>query len=155
MIALAVVPDRARAQYWWNASREPAGLAPDPASTPEAIVQVYGARAFSWRGYFGVHTWIAVKPTAAQSYTIYEVIGWLQRRKLPVVAIYENVPDRRWYGNMPELLLEKRGDGVDALIEKIDQAAQSYPYAKDYTIWPGPNSNTFTAWISRAVPELQ
>ncbi|MCG7756284.1 MAG: DUF3750 domain-containing protein [Nitrosomonas sp.] len=155
LIVLAVVPDRARAQYWWNASREPVGLAPDPASTPEAIVQVYGARAFSWRGYLGIHTWIAVKPTAAQSYTIYEVIGWLQRRKLPVVVIYENVPDRRWYGNMPELLLEKRGDGVDALIEKIDQAAQSYPYAKDYTIWPGPNSNTFTAWISRAVPELQ
>ncbi|MER0203541.1 MAG: DUF3750 domain-containing protein [Nitrosomonas sp.] len=155
LIVLAVVPDRARAQYWWNASREPVGLAPDPASTPEAIVQVYGARAFSWRGYFGIHTWIAVKPAAAQSYTIYEVIGWMQRRKLPVVVIYENVPDRRWYGNMPELLLEKRGDGVDVLIEKIDQAARSYPYAKDYTIWPGPNSNTFTAWISRAVPELQ
>ncbi|SDW52408.1 DUF3750 domain-containing protein [Nitrosomonas oligotropha] len=155
LIVLAVVPDRARAQYWWNASREPVGLAPDPASTPEAIVQVYGARAFSWRGYFGIHTWIAVKPTAAQSYTIYEVIGWMQRRKLPVVVIYENVPDRRWYGNMPELLLEKRGNGVDALIEKIDYAARNYPYAKDYTIWPGPNSNTFTAWISRAVPELQ
>ncbi|MBX9917810.1 MAG: DUF3750 domain-containing protein [Nitrosomonas sp.] len=155
MIVLAVVPDRARAQYWWNASREPVGLAPDPASTPEAIVQVYGARAFSWRGYFGIHTWIAVKPSAAQSYTIYEVIGWMQRRKLPVVVIHENAPDRRWYGNMPELLLEKRGNGVDALIEKIDQAAQNYPYAKDYTIWPGPNSNTFTAWISRAVPELQ
>ncbi|MDV6340792.1 DUF3750 domain-containing protein [Nitrosomonas sp. Is35] len=155
LIVLTVVPDRARAQYWWNASREPVGLAPDPTSTPEAIVQVYGARAFSWRGYFGIHTWIAVKPSAAQSYTIYEVIGWLQRRKLPVVVIHENVPDRRWYGNMPELLLEKRGDGVDALIGKIDQAARSYPYAKDYTIWPGPNSNTFTAWISRAVPELQ
>ncbi len=155
LIVLAVVPDRARAQYWWNASREPVGLAPDPASTPEAIVQVYGARAFSWRGYFGIHTWIAVKPSAAQSYTIYEVIGWMQRRKLPVVVIHENAPDRRWYGNMPELLLEKRGNGVDALIEKIDQAAQNYPYAKDYTIWPGPNSNTFTAWISRAVPELQ
>ena len=22
-------------------------------------------------------------------------------------------------------------------------------------MWPGPNSNTFTAWIARAVPELQ
>ena len=69
LIVLTVVPDHARAQNWWNASREPVGLAPDPASTPEAIVQVYGARAFSWRGYFGIHTWIAVKPTAAQSYT--------------------------------------------------------------------------------------
>lgn len=46
--------------------------------------------------------------------------------------------DRRWYGNVPEILLEKRGDGVDVLIEKIDQAT-SYPYAKDYTDWPGPD----------------
>lgn len=154
-IALAVIPNHAQAQYWWNASREPVGLAPDPATTPEAIIQVYGARAFSWRGYLGIHTWIAVKPTLAKSYTIYEVIGWRQRRKMPVLVIYENVPDRRWYGNMPEILMEKRGGGVDALIEKIDRAARNYPYAKDYTIWPGPNSNTFTAWVSRAVPELE
>lgn len=154
-IVLTAIPNHAQAQYWWNASREPVGLAPDPAVTPEAIIQIYGARAYSWRGYLGIHTWIAVKPTQAKSYTIYEVIGWLQRRKMPVLVIYENVPDRRWYGNMPEILLEKRGDGVDALIEKIDQAARGYPYAEDYTIWPGPNSNTFTAWVSRAVPELQ
>ena len=151
LILLTANPNYAQAQNWWAASREPVGLAPDPALTPEAVVQVYGARAFSWRGYLGIHTWIAVKPTQAKSYTIYEVIGWLQRRKMPVLVIYENVPDRRWYGNVPELLMEKRGDGVDALIERIDQAARSYPYAKDYTIWPGPNSNTFTAWISRAV----
>ena len=155
LILLTANPNYAQAQNWWAASREPVGLAPDPALTPEAVVQVYGARAFSWRGYLGIHTWIAVKPTQAKSYTIYEVIGWLQRRKMPVLVIYENVPDRRWYGNMPEILMEKRGDGVDALIERIDQAARGYPYAKDYTIWPGPNSNTFTAWISRAVPELQ
>lgn len=154
-IALIVIPGHVQAQYWWNASREPVGLAPDPATTPEAIIQIYGARAYSWRGYLGIHTWIAVKPAQAKSYTIYEVIGWLQRRKMPVLVIYENLPDRRWYGNMPEILLEKRGDGVDALIEKIDQAARNYPYAKEYTIWPGPNSNTFTAWVSRAVPELE
>jgi hypothetical protein len=154
-LILMTVPSDTWAQYWWNASREPVGLAPDPATTPEAIIQVYGARAFSWRGYLGIHTWIAVKPTKAKSYTIYEVIGWLQRRKMPVVVIYENVPDRRWYGNTPEILMEKRGEGVDALIEKIDRAARNYPYAKDYTLWPGPNSNTFTAWFSRAVPELQ
>lgn len=145
----------ALAQYWWNASREPVGLAPDPITTPEAVIQVYGARTFSWRGHLGIHTWIAVKPTDAKAYTIYEVIGWMRRRKLPVLVIHENLPDRRWYGNMPEILAEKRGEGVDTLIDKIDQAARSYPYANNYTIWPGPNSNTFTAWVSRAVPELQ
>ena len=148
-----LLPHSVFAQYWWNASREPVGLAPDPITTPEAVIQVYGARAFSWRGHLGIHTWIAVKPTDAKAYTIYEVIGWMQRHKLPVLVIHENLPDRRWYGNIPEILTEKRGKGVDALIERIDRAARDYPYAKEYTLC-GPNSNTFTAWISRAVPEL-
>ena len=46
----------AGAKDWRTASREPAGFAPDPAQTPEAVVQVYAARAVGWRGYFGVHT---------------------------------------------------------------------------------------------------
>jgi len=31
----------------------------------------------------------------------------------------------------------------------------SYPYPTSYRTWPGPNSNTFTAWVGRAVPELR
>ena len=140
---------------WGTTSRASVGIAPDPALTPEAVVQVYGARAFSWRGYFGIHTWIAVKPSNADTYTIYEVLGWRQRRRLPVLAIYDQIPDRRWFGSIPVILADKRGEGVDALIERIDQAVQNYPYARRYTLWPGPNSNTFTAWVSRAVPELE
>jgi len=140
---------------WRTASRVSAGIAPDPAATPEAVIQVYGARAFSWRGYFGIHTWIAVKSTNASTYTIYEVLGWRQRSQLPVLAIYDQIPDRYWYGNTPVLLADKRGKDVDALIKRIDQAALEYPYSKRYTMWPGPNSNTFTAWISRAIPELE
>ncbi len=33
----------ANSQDWRAASKEPVGLAPDPALTPEAVVQVYGA----------------------------------------------------------------------------------------------------------------
>lgn len=139
---------------WRTASRESVGLAPNPLQTPEALIQVYGARAYGWRGYFGVHTWIAVKPSNANAYTVYEVIGWYLRRGGSVVAVHQQIPDRRWFGNMPDLLIEKRGEGVDVLIERIEQAASQYPYDREYWIWPGPNSNTFTAWISRAVPEL-
>jgi len=31
----------------------------------------------------------------------------------------------------------------------------SYPYPKEYTVWPGPNSNTFIAHVAREVPELE
>jgi hypothetical protein len=135
-------------------SRAPVGLAPDPATTPEAVVQVYAARCSGWLGYFGVHTWIAVKPTGARAYTIYEVIDWRLRRSGSAVAIRKRAPDALWGGNMPAVLADKRGDGVDALIERIDKAVREYPYAHEYVVWPGPNSNTFTAHVARAVPEL-
>jgi hypothetical protein len=119
------------------------------------VVQVYGARAVGAKGVFGVHTWIAVKATNASAWKVYEVIGWRLRWAENVVAIRDRAPDGRWFGSMPELYAEKRGAGVDALIERIDKAAHAYPYAKEYSAWPGPNSNTFTAWVARAVPELE
>ena len=138
---------------WRTASRESVGLAPSPA-TPEAVVQVYAARAWAWRGYFGVHTWIAVKPAGAKSYTVYEVIGWRLRWAESVLTIHHRVPDERWFGSVPELLADKRGAAAEALIDRIDRAARAYPYPEQYRMWPGPNSNTFTAWVGRAVPEL-
>ncbi len=44
--------------------------------------------------------------------------------------------------------------GVDALIAKVRAAVEAYPYPHEYRAWPGPNSNTFTAFVARAVPEL-
>ena len=63
----AAMVGRVTAQDWRTASQEPVGLAPDPSAYPEAIVQVYAARVIGWRGVFGVHTWIAVKPAAAHN----------------------------------------------------------------------------------------
>ena len=139
---------------WRTASREPLGIAPDPAQHKEAIVQVYAARAFSWRGIFGVHTWIATKTTNADSFTVYEIIGWRARHGGSALVITEKEPDRRWFGAEPEIIADKRGAGVDGMIQRIDAAARAYPYDRSYTVWPGPNSNTFTAFVARAVPDL-
>lgn len=140
---------------WRTASHEPVGLAPDPAATPEAVVQVYAARAWGWRGYFGVHSWIAVKPTNAAEFTVYEVIGWRLRWGDTAVAVRTRDADARWFGAEPDLLADLRGDGVDEIIRDIDAASQSYPYPARYRAWPGPNSNTFTAHIAREVPALK
>jgi hypothetical protein len=132
-----------------------AGLAPDPATTKEAVVQVYGARTMGIKGLFGVHTWIAVKPTDALHWTVYEIIGWRLRWSDSALVIRERQPDAPWFGADAQLYADKRGEGVDEMIARIDKAARSYPYANTYTLWPGPNSNTFVAWMARTVPELQ
>lgn len=74
-----------------------------------------------------VHSWITLKQRrGAPAYARYEVIGWGV----------------------------DRGAGVDALIERVEAAVAACPYQGAYQTWPGPKSNTFVAWIERAVPEL-
>lgn len=94
---------------WRTASRESAGIAPDPAETTEAVLQVYAADAWGWRGLFVIHTWIAAKKTGAEVYTVYDA---------------------------------------------VDRAVRAYPWKTTYKAFPGPNSNTFTAWVAQQVPEL-
>jgi len=137
-----------------STDRSSAGIAPRPETTPEAVVQVYFARALNWRGIFGVHTWIATKPENAKEYTIHQVIGWRVYRGLPAVFSAPGIPDGRWFGNEPTLVAELRGDEAAKAIPKIIDAVASYPYPNEYTLWPGPNSNTFIAYIGRQVPEL-
>lgn len=139
---------------WRTASREPAGIAPDPLQTKEAVLQVYGAPTWGWRGWFAMHTWIAAKRTGETAYTVYELIGWRQHRGLPLVRIEKDIPDRLWFGENPQLLSNHRGGDTDRLIDAVDSAARRYPWPGTYRSFPGPNSNTFTAWISREVPAL-
>jgi hypothetical protein len=138
-----------------TADRSSAGIAPLAEKTPEAIIQVYGARALNWRGIFGVHTWIATKPENATTYTVHQVIGWRLYRNLPVVISAAGIPDGRWFGNEPDLITELRGETAAVAIPKVLDAVATYPYADQYQLWPGPNSNTFMAWVGRHVPELK
>jgi hypothetical protein len=119
------------------------------------VIQVYAADAWGWRGIFAVHTWIALKPRNADHYTVYEVVGWRERRGLPVLRIEQDTPDRHWFGARPELILDRRGEGVDELITQIESTAQDYPWKHEYRVFPGPNSNTFPAWVAQKVPDLQ
>lgn len=138
-----------------TADRSSAGIAPRPETTPEAVVQLYYARALNWRGIFGVHTWIATKRENAAEYLVHQVIGWRLYRGLPAVVSAPGIPDGRWFGNEPTLITELRGDAAAQAIPKILEAVSSYPYANEYNVWPGPNSNTFIAYIGRQVPELR
>jgi hypothetical protein len=140
--------------HWSTASHDSVGLAPDPVTTREPVIQVYAARTWGWRGAVAVHCWIVVKPQDADRFERYEVIGWRARRGLPAVVRSATAPDAMWFSNPPQLLLDRRGPQVGPLIERIEAVISSYPYADSYRTWPGPNSNTFVAHIGRAVPEL-
>ena len=139
---------------WRTADRSSAGIAPAPAQAREAIVQVYAARAFNWNGVFAVHTWIATKRRDADSYDVHDVVGFRQRAGIEVVASRPDLPDRLWYGAAPEVLLDIRGERAESLIPPIQDAVDRYPHRHRYVLWPGPNSNSFVAYVARRVPKL-
>ena len=137
-----------------TASRESSHLAPLPNNYSDAIIQVYGARAFNWRGIFALHLWLVIKPKNGAQYTIYQVLGWRAFQGLSALSITQDIPDRLWFNQKPTIILDIRGEQAEQLIPKIDQAARSYPYSNQYSTWPGPNSNTFIAYIAHQVPEM-
>ena len=49
-----------------------------------------------------------------------------------------------------------RGVRAEALIGDIESAVASYPWSGGgtYRVWPGPNSNSFVAYVLRKVPGL-
>ena len=70
-------------------------LAPPPSEHPDAIVQVYAARTWGWKGAFAVHSWLVYKPAGAASYTRWEVVGWGVGQGAPALRRNLRPPDGR------------------------------------------------------------
>jgi hypothetical protein len=135
-----------------DASWASVGMLPPASADRDARLLVFTGRTGRWKGIFAVHSWVVIKPENATTWSRYDVVGWGQPVRSNGWA-----PDGRWYGDTPRVLVDVRGATATALIPKVKSAIAEYTYrnAGDYRVWPGPNSNTFTATILRAVPELE
>jgi hypothetical protein len=92
-----------------------------------------------------------LKPEGATHWTRYDVVGWgMPVRKDAYVA------DALWYGNAPRVIYRLQGKKAASLIPDIEQQIAAYPFSRkgSYTVWPGPNSNTFVSWVVRHTPGL-
>ena len=74
-----------------------------------------------------------------------------QNRTLNNNYLHHNLvpPGSSIAGNIPWIAHTWRGEEADRIIQVIDGAHEHYPYADTYRAWPGPNSNTFAAWVLR------
>ena len=130
--------------------RAPA-LLPTASDYKPARVIVFTGKAGAWKGIFAVHSWIVFKPANASEWTRYDVVGWgnpVRTNNWP--------PDGLWFGNRPvrDRRYFRAGRGKADPAHRGRRRDYSFHHAGDYRIWPGPNSNSFTAAILRAVPEL-
>jgi Protein of unknown function (DUF3750) len=127
------------------------GMLPAARDYQPARVIVFTGQTGAWKGIFSVHSWVVFKRANDTNWTRYDVVGWgnaLRTNNWPA--------DGRWYGNTPVPIADVSGAEAEELIPKIEAVASNYAYAGagDYRIFPGPNSNSFTAAVLRAVPEL-
>jgi hypothetical protein len=161
MLVVFALPIAARAglyaveghpRSWREANWSSSHMLPPAASDPRARVLVFAARAGGWKSVFAVHTWVVVKPENAVAYTRYDVMGFGRP-----IRVNMHAADAYWYSDCPRLVADVRGAPAATAIAKIEAAVKSYPYAAwgSYRVWPGPNSNTFTATLLRAAPELE
>jgi Protein of unknown function (DUF3750) len=137
---------------WRDADWSSTGALPQAGQFEPARLVVFTGTTGGWKGVFSVHSWIVFKPANAKEWTRYDVVGWgnpVRTNGWPA--------DGRWFGNMPVAIADVSGAEAEKLIPKVEAAirAYSYSHAGDYRIWPGPNSNSFTAAVLRAVPELR
>ena len=148
--ALYAAKDRPRSFY--EASWSSTGMLPPATADRDARLLVFTGRTGRWKGIFAVHSWIVLKDENATSWSRYDVVGWGQPVRTNGWA-----PDGRWFGDTPRVLVDVRGSEAAALIPKVKAAITAYAYNNpgDYWVWPGPNSNTFTATVLRAIPELK
>ncbi|MGJ3263869.1 MAG: DUF3750 domain-containing protein [Salinarimonas sp.] len=130
---------------WSAADWSSAGLLPvDARAAPQALVRVYAARTGRWRGIFAHHTWIVMKEAGAPAYTRFDKVGWGSP-----IRVNGWAADGRWYSNPPHTILALDGAAAEAAIPALRAAVEAYPFdgVRDYEAWPGPNSNTFVAFV--------
>ena len=140
-----------RPTRWSEANWGSAGILPKPADSEDAAIYIFSAKTGGLKGAVASHAWIVTKEKGAKTYTRYDKVGWgspIRRNHRPADAF--------WYSNQPELVRAVTGAEAEKLIPEVEAAIAAYPYAEPggYTIWPGPNSNTFVAFVLRSVPQL-
>ena len=70
LLLLTACATLVRDPSWRDARRDSSAQAPDPATTPEAVIQVYAARTVGVKGVLGVHTWVASAIRCAEIHAV-------------------------------------------------------------------------------------
>ena len=143
---------KARPGSYRDADWSSVGMLASASADREARLLIFTGRTGRWKGIFAVHSWVVLKPEGAGAWSRYDVVGWGQPVRTNGWA-----PDGRWFGDTPRVILDVQGSAAAALIPRVKAAIETYSYSNygDYRMWPGPNSNTFTATVLRAIPELE
>ena len=131
-------------------------LAPSELPAEPYLVAVKGVRIpgrswLPWYARFADHLWVDVKGSGG-----WKRVEWNSRiDEVRVRPLDENsaISDSRW-GMQVRVIEWFGGPCALPMGEHIAKIAKTFPHRADYQAWPGPNSNTFVAWLARETPGM-
>lgn len=100
-------------------------------------------------GLVAVHYWFTVADPDSGQCDRWEI--WQSRNAggISVGHLHCNLksPDAGVGGGPARLHAEWRGDEAKRIVAVLRGSSKAYPHVNRYLPWPGPNSNTFVAWV--------
>lgn len=99
-------------------------------------------------GFLAVHYWFVVEDGGERHrWEVWQTpdaggasVGHLHRDLKP--------PEANVGGGWPSrVAAEWRGEEARRIAAVLERCAHDYPFCRRYRPWPGPNSNTFVAWV--------
>jgi len=101
-----------------------------------------------WIGFIAVHYWFVV--FGERECHRWEVWQTKNAGGFCIGHVHRDLkdPDAGVGGGPFRLAAEWSGDQADRIARVLNDCKR-YPYCERYRYWPGPNSNTFVAWVLR------
>jgi hypothetical protein len=119
-------------------------------SPSRCVVQLWYATLPRLLRPIAVHCWFAVWDTFSQRWQRWEV--WQAENaggeSLGYVHCDRRHPASGVGGGLPQLAVAWDGSAAQSICSVLAKP-QEYPHWNHYRAWPGPNSNTFVAWVLR------
>jgi hypothetical protein len=102
-------------------------------------------------GLLAVHYWFTVLDPASGRCDRWEVWQRKHAGGESVGHLHCNLkaPDAGVGGGPARVHAEWRGETAFRITSVLEESRTRYPHAHRYLPWPGPNSNTFAAWVLR------
>ena len=117
---------------------------------------VRGAHDRAGAGMFGVHTWVAVKPAGARATRSTKSSAGGCAAGGSALVIRDRHAGRALVRRRARIDRRHARRGARSRWSRASTGSPApTPGPGNTRVWPGPNSNTFTAWILRGVPELK
>ena len=100
-------------------------------------------------GAIAVHFWFVVRDDAG-GYSRWEVWQTPDAGGTSIGHVHRDLkgPDEGVGGGAPRLAARWEGSTARRIFQVLS-SIERYPHCRAYRYWPGPNSNTFAAWVLR------